>query len=309
MCKGQKLKLAHDRTGSPVVSRMFCISLVDSAHQGYSEFNSALVSRNLLGEGSVDLDIDGESRIATVTLKRPEKRNAFSGGMMIELGHATDQLASWKDGVGVILTGAGDHFCSGGDLGLVKEIANSKDGLMMSTYMHSVLTQFSRLPMVTVALVRGMAVGGGAELATACDFRLLHPDARVGFVQSKMGVATGWGGGTRLVQLLGRRKALRLMVSGALLRADEALRLEFADQLLRDEEEGPRTDLDQAKNFIQSLVSDKDTDVIRTSKMISCIASEQDQEQALEIERTLFASIWGGKAHAKAMAQNMKHNE
>merc|ERR1719370_1570969 len=189
-----------------------------------------------------------------------------------------DHLYTAREGVGVVLTGAGKHFCSGGDLNLVKNIANPEDGLLMATYMHAVLTQFYRLPMLTVALVRGNAVGGGSELTTACDFRLMHPDSRIGFVQSTMGVAPGWGGGARLVRLLGRNKALKLIASGKVLRASEALTIGLADEVLEeandnDDEEkatsSPSSSHDAAVEFISKLVGNKDTNVVRSAKMIS----------------------------------------
>ena len=91
--------------------------------------------------------------------------------------------------------------------------------------------------MITVALVRGHAIGGGAELATACDFRLMEADARIGFVQSTMGVAPGWGGGTRLVRLLGRKKALELMISARVLPAVEAVAEGLADAFAGEDAE------------------------------------------------------------------------
>lgn len=268
-----------------------------------------------MGNGSVELEMNEQTRIATVTLNHPEKRNALSGSMMMDLGLVTHELSCWRSGVGVVLKGAGNHFCSGGDLNLVKSIANPTDGLLMATYMHAVLTQFYRLPMLTVALIHGNAVGGGSEIATACDFRLMHPDARIGFVQSTMGVAPGWGGGARLVRLLGRNKALKLIASGKVLRASDALAIGLADEVLSDDSEESTSSSsttsssshDAAAEFISQLVGTKDSNVVRTAKMISTVAAEETLDQALEVERTLFAAVWGGKAHLDAMAGNIKH--
>jgi len=268
-----------------------------------------------MGSGSVDLSIDEKTRIATVTLNHPQKRNALSGGMMMDLGLVTHELSTWRGGIGVVLKGAGSHFCSGGDLDLVKNIANSVDGLLMANYMHAVTTQFYRLPMLTVALIRGNAVGGGSELSTMCDFRLMDADARIGFVQSTMGVATGWGGGTRLVQLLGRNKALKLLASGRVLRANEAVDIGLADGIVEsqdEEEEGEAavadsTSDDAAVEMILRMAGNKDTSVLRAAKMIATVAAEETLDTALEIERTLFARVWGGDAQRKAMEGNIKH--
>ena len=155
--------------------------------------------------------------------------------------------------------------------------------------------------MITVALVRGHAIGGGAELATACDFRLMKPDARIGFVQSTMGVAPGWGGGTRLVRLLGRKKALELMISARVLPAVEAVAEGLADAIAGDGED--------AEEFILKMVAGKAAAVMRAAKMISIVGAEEELDQALEVERALFAAVWGGDAHQRAMRGNIKHKD
>ena len=158
--------------------------------------------------------------------------------------------------------------------------------------------------MITVALVRGHAIGGGAELTTACDFRLMAPDARIGFVQSTMGVAPGWGGGTRLVRLLGRKKALELMISARVLPAAEAVAEGLADAIATTGVED-----NEAEEFILKMVAGKEAAVVRAAKMISIVGAEEELDQALEVERALFAAVWGGEAHQRAMRGNIKHKD
>ena len=133
-----------------------------------------------------------------------------------------------------------------------------------------------------------------------------------------MGVAPGWGGVARLVRLVGRNKALKLMASGKVLRANEAVAMGLADEILDEESvDGDNVSTssssssssaeDAAAEFILKLVGGKDTNVVRTSKMISTVAAEETLEQALEVERKLFAALWGGKPHLDAMAGNIKH--
>lgn len=117
--------------------------------------------------------------------------------MMMELWRIMKTLEEWKEGKGIILHSVGDVFCSGGDLNTVRKIANPDDGYKMAILMHETLTRLHQLPLISVALVQGKALGGGAELATACDFRLFTSKGEIGFVQGRMGVVTGWGGGTR----------------------------------------------------------------------------------------------------------------
>jgi ethylmalonyl-CoA/methylmalonyl-CoA decarboxylase len=90
----------------------------------------------------------------------------------------------------------------------INNILTNQLGYEMSRFMGQNLQRFSQLPMISVALVEGTAVGGGAELAMSCDFMVMSDKARFGFVQSKMGLITGWGAGTRLVRKFGSSKAL-----------------------------------------------------------------------------------------------------
>ncbi|NXD06419.1 ECHD1 decarboxylase, partial [Nothocercus nigrocapillus] len=142
--------------------------LYDCAH-GYQE---ELIKKKLqqFAGGSINLSKQ-EDGIAILTLNNPRLMNAFTGTMMIELQEKVTDLENWKDGKGLIVCGAGNTFCSGSDLNAVKAISNSEDGMNMCMFMQNTLTRLMRLPLISVALVQGKALGGGAELTTACDFR------------------------------------------------------------------------------------------------------------------------------------------
>ena len=109
--------------------------------------------------------------------------------MMVELADHVTELGQWEAGKGLILRGADDSFCSGGDLTTVSAILTSRDGARMAQLMHDTLTRLQALPLVSLALLQGAALGGGAELATACDLRVMTDSARLGFVQ----VSPFWG--------------------------------------------------------------------------------------------------------------------
>lgn len=102
---------------------------------------------------------------------------------MVELADHVTDLGNWKEGRGLILRGANNTFCSGADLTTVSSILTSQDGARMSLLMHDTLTRLHALPLVSMALLQGVTVGGGAEIATACDIRTISSGAKVGFVQ------------------------------------------------------------------------------------------------------------------------------
>ena len=110
--------------------------------------------------GSVELNKDLNTKIATITLSNPERRNAISGEMMCQLSDVVNDLETWHDGKGLILKSAdGNFFCSGGDLTTVKQISNPLAGAKMTKLMHNTMGKLSNLPLISVALVRGRAIG------------------------------------------------------------------------------------------------------------------------------------------------------
>uniref|UniRef100_A0A8C4N8G3 Ethylmalonyl-CoA decarboxylase n=1 Tax=Eptatretus burgeri TaxID=7764 RepID=A0A8C4N8G3_EPTBU len=186
-----------------------------------SDANEAATEEQLLGfpGGSVELKLheesDGEnSGLALITMNNPRRRNAFSGAMMVEMRRAVEKLEVWKHGKGLILHGSGNTFCSGSDLNAVRALSTTKDATMMSLYMQNTLARLLRLPILSVALVHGKALGGGAELTTACDFRLMSPSGEICFVHKHMGLVPGWGGATHLSRILGPCTTLRI-IAGA----------------------------------------------------------------------------------------------
>lgn len=138
----------------------------------------------------------------------------------------------------------------------------------MATLMHSNCSRLQKLPLISVALIEGKAIGGGAELTTACDFRLMTPSAQIGFVHIRLGVTPGWGGGSRLVQLVGANKALDLMLSGRLLQHEEAVQIGLVNDVLTDCD-GKSSDavLSAARGWLEKYTKFS-TDAIRAIKGI-----------------------------------------
>lgn len=159
----------------------------------------------------------------------------LAGQMMVALWDITHELEKWSQGKAVILCSEGDFFCSGGDLTTVKRISNPQDGLLMSTLMHDALMRLYCLPLVTVCLVHGKAIGGGAELTTVTDYRVFTETGELSFVQAKMGVATGWGGGTRLVNILGHSAALELLLTCKKVDGRQAMKIGLASHMVESE--------------------------------------------------------------------------
>ncbi|KAK1947826.1 Ethylmalonyl-CoA decarboxylase [Phytophthora citrophthora] len=185
--------------------------------------------------------LDSLQKTAVVEIHNPSARNALSGKMMAQLSDAVALLENPKvhDKLNaVVLRGTGGWFCAGADLRFARQELNSPEaGAAMGALMVDTLTRFRRLPLVSFAAIEGGAFGGGAELATACDFRIIENSAVIQFVQSRMGVVPGWGGGARLYKIVGRRNALRLLCTAEKISSDRAIQLNLADEVFNVSEE------------------------------------------------------------------------
>ncbi|KAL4236297.1 enoyl CoA hydratase domain-containing protein 1 [Mactra antiquata] len=251
--------------------------------------------------GSVDLLKDNNTGIATITINNPEKKNAISGKMMVDLEECVSELENWVDGKGLILTGKDKTFCSGGDLGTVRNILSNGDD--MCKFMHHVTTRLYNLPLISVALVDGYALGGGAELITACDFRLITPRAKIGFIHVKLNIGTGFGGTTRLVQQIGRIKTLQVLSSGMVMNTDLAKKIGLVDEILDNNE----NTLEQGKTWLLEHCKGSVT-TTRVIKQMVLAGEKLDTDASLLEERKLFKSVWGNKLHAAAVSKKSKHS-
>ncbi|KAF1465474.1 Ethylmalonyl-CoA decarboxylase, partial [Pygoscelis antarcticus] len=276
-------------------------SLYIDAH-GYEE---ELIKKKLqqFAGGSINLSKE-DSGIGILTLNNPKLMNAFTGTMMLELQERVTELENWKDGKGLIIHGAGNTFCSGSDLNAVKAISNSQDGMNMCMFMQNTLTRLMRLPLISVALVQGKAVGGGAELTTACDFRLMTPGSEIRFVHKHMGLVPGWGGAARLVQIVGSGAALRLLSGAAGVDPARALHLGLSEEMLSSSDETGA--LEEARAWL-SQYTEGPANVIQAVKKVVTAGRELPVEAALRTEKDVFGTVWGGPANLQALVRRQRH--
>jgi enoyl-CoA hydratase len=168
---------------------------------------------------------------ALLTLDRPEALNALSNAVLGEVSAAFDDVAA-SDARALLITGAGDKaFCAGAD---IKELMGRPlaDDLRAAERGQAIFARLDRLPILSVALVNGIAMGGGLELALACTFRLASGAARLALPEIKLGLIPGYGGTQRLPRLIGEARALEMILSGRTVAAEEALRIGLVNRLV-----------------------------------------------------------------------------
>jgi enoyl-CoA hydratase len=170
-------------------------------------------------------------RIATVTVNRPDKLNALNNRVITELGEAIDSARADRDVAGVIVTGAGRAFVAGADISELEQVPGDS-ALALAARGQSVFSRFETSPKPTIAAVNGFALGGGCELAMACHVRIASESAKFGQPEVKLGLIPGYGGTQRLPRLVGKGRALQLLLTGEMIDAQEALRIGLVNRVV-----------------------------------------------------------------------------
>ena len=178
-----------------------------------------------------NLTLSVADRIAILTVNRPDKLNALNDATIAELDRAIDEVRTRDDIGGVILTGAARAFVAGADISELRA-QSPIQGKARAAYGQSVFDKFERSPKPVIAAINGFALGGGCELAMACHIRLASEVAKFGQPEVKLGITPGYGGTQRLPRLVGRGRALQLLLTGEMIDAAEALRIGLVNKVV-----------------------------------------------------------------------------
>ncbi|KJH52955.1 enoyl-CoA hydratase/isomerase family protein [Dictyocaulus viviparus] len=219
--------------------------------------------------GQINITAAGD--VARLKLNRPEKSNCLSGEMMLQLGEKVKELANLSSCAVLVIEGTGPSFCSGADLGLIDQ--------------------------VSVARLHGHCLGGATEIASSCDLRVAHKDAKVcqfnssiGFLQSRMGIVPSWGGAAYLDSIIGRSAALRVMTTAPILTAVDAKSIGYVDVLYDTE--------DDFEKFVSSMTKNG-ADVCKAQKaMLNAYKHGGDPNAVIR-------SVWGSDAQKAAIIKQM----
>ena len=236
-----------------------------------------------------------EGAIATLTIDRPKALNALNSQALTELSHAIHDLFDRKDVRALILTGGGEKaFVAGADIAEMAQLTQEQARTFAETG-HRVMSLLEALPFPTIAAVNGFALGGGCELALACDLIYASKNAKLGLPEVGLGVIPGFGGTQRLTRRLGRARAKELIFTGDRIDADKAHEIGLVLEVL-----APEQLLAHCKAVAEKIVAKGPLAIAQAKRAIER-GADADLQVGNEIERQAFAVLFGSEDQKEGM--------
>jgi len=226
--------------------------------------------------------VERRDRVATVTINRPEKRNALNIQTRAEGAATLDELRVDDSVRVVVLTGAGDKaFIAGADIAeFAERTAIQQREVMLDRSLFNAIDSF---PKPIIAMVNGYCLGGGCEVALACDLRIASDRASFGQPEINLGIIPGGGGTQRLTRLVGEGKAMELILSGEIINAETALQIGLVNHVVPADQLATRT------MEIAIRIAEKSPIALRLAKEAVKLASRSNLDEGLRREVDLFA--------------------
>jgi len=242
--------------------------------------------------------------VATVTFDRTRVRNALDWPTMAAFAAAVDGLScDAVDASGaagrlrvVVVTGAGtDAFCSGGDQRALSQATSEADGRRVAQVMGDACLALERLPVPTIAAINGYALGGGSEIALACDLRVADETAQLGLVHLRLALIPGWGAGQRLLRLVGYGRAMEMLLTARPYGARELEALGIVNEV------APAGGALPVALALARRIAAADAATVRAVKALLQAGVRLPYERSLDVERALFPALWAAEPHVRAL--------
>ncbi|MDQ3556144.1 MAG: enoyl-CoA hydratase-related protein [Gemmatimonadota bacterium] len=241
------------------------------------------------------LRVDRDGAIAVLTIDRPEKRNALNAAVRAEIIAALDELRGDQAVRVLVLTGVGEKaFVAGADIAEFAERSPLEQRAAMTG--RRVFDEIATFPKPVIAMINGFALGGGCELALACDLRLASDTARMGQPEINLALIPGGGGTQRLPRVVGTGQAMRLILSGEIIDAAEALRIGLVDRVF------PAAEIRERTLEIARTMAERSPVALRMAKAAVRAAAELPLSAGLAYETELFVTCFGSEDRAEGVA-------
>lgn len=233
-------------------------------------------------------------RVATITLNRPEKRNALNAQVVTELQNAFERAAEDSEAKVIILAASGDAFCAGADLAYLQELQQNtyEENLADSTHLKKLFHQIYTHPKVVIAKVQGHAIAGGCGLATVCDFSFTVPEAMFGYTEVRIGFIPAIVK-VFLLRKIGEGKSKELLLSGELINAEKAVQMGLINRVVAVEALDEKVDA-----FARMLVQKNSGQSMTFTKQMIAAVQEMTLEEGLD-----YAAAQNARARASEDCQ------
>ena len=250
-----------------------------------------------------DLEVTRSESIATVTINRPQRKNAVTGDMWAQLAETFRSLSADSDVRCVVITGAGGEFCSGADLSARSASGKQVHQLAAMRHVNDAALSLHRMPQPTIAKVRGVAVGAGCNLALGCDLVVASETARFSEIFAKRGLSVDFGGTWLLPRRVGLHRAKELALFGDIISAADARELGLVNRVLPDGELDAFVD-----GWAKRLAAGPPIALALTKRMLNN-AMNVTLEEALDDEGAAQTVNFGSKDTLEAMEAFMQKRE
>jgi enoyl-CoA hydratase len=237
-----------------------------------------------------------EGPVSVIQINRPQKKNSLNTELRHEMEEVMREIAADAEQRAVILTGGEDIFCAGADISEIEGTVSAEAAYRHAREFQILFEQLEALPQPAIAAVSGYALGGGCELALACDFRIASDTARFGLPEIKIGAFPGGGGTQRLPRLIGTAKAKEMILIGDPITAEQALAVGLVMKVTTKAKL-----MEEANAFAVKLASLPRL-ALQASKMLINRSQEMDLASGLELEARSFGAI----AHTHDLAEGTK---
>jgi enoyl-CoA hydratase len=244
-----------------------------------------------------NLIVEKGSQDLSISINRPQSSNALSLTLIEELLNILSDYEDNHEIKSVVITGTGNKcFAAGGDIKELNEVRSETAIENMITIGRETIDKIRYYPVPILALMNGHALGGGAELAIACDYRVSVERATFGFVHSTLNITTAWGGIIDLIDMIGNQKTLLTLIEGKALTTSEAYKIGILDSVCESVEDAAK----DIKN-IQKKINNCSSSIIRANKSIINEHKKALHNNLKESENREFKKSWGSKEHWESM--------
>jgi len=233
--------------------------------------------------------------IGILIINRPKALNALNWDTLRDLGNFIEKDFPKEKIKALIITGSGEKaFVAGADIAQMSQM-NSAEFKEYTDYAHNIYGLIENSPCPSIAAINGYALGGGCELALACDIRIASEKAKLGFPEVKLGIFPGWGGSQRITRIMGLGKAKELIFTGEMIGSEEALRIGLVERVVPHE-----AIMSEARELAESIAKRAPLAISMSKKAINS-GSEMELEKALELEKKLISICFDSDDRVEGM--------